>query len=141
MKGLSFLIMLLLLNRIALCQPSTLQPTIIREGTTDFRCFYPNQYNYIVTSISNEIYCDSIEPINIQTIHQLDSIVKKQTTQNNILRSIIDNNNAQILNANMLLATLKQDLNLTQKYASKQKKYKVSFAILSALLGVLVIIK
>lgn len=80
--------------------------------------------------LSNGFYCDSIQVLNKQTTHVLDSMVagyKKQTT---ILRNIIDNDNGLYNNEVALNKSLTKDLNKSQKSLKRQKVYKkIAFGV------------
>ncbi len=141
MKGIKILLLLLLLNKTASWAQYTLKPIVIKRDSVELRCFYPKQYADIVGRISNEIYCDSTESINRQTIHELYMALSTQKQQVAIQRNIIEANQGQILGLNILSSTLKLDLAKSQKYAKNQKSWKYVFIGLSAILGTIAIVK
>lgn len=108
----------------ALCQPSTLTPTVIKKDTVEFRCFYPNQYQYIVKSVVIRADNDSIIGHNEQTIYYQDSLIKDMKVKRDILRSMVDNQGQQINMQNVLMNSLKQDLQISQYKAKKYRRQR-----------------
>ena len=124
MKHFVLLIATLLLNLTVLCQQLTLKPVIIKQDTTEFRCFKPDQYKYIVKSVVSEIYNDSILSLNQQTLIIQDSLIRVMKIKRDILRSMVDNQSQQINMQNVLLNSLRQDLEISQYNSKKYRRQR-----------------
>lgn len=100
----------------------TLTPRVLIEGGDTLFAFTLPQSKVLYKYIVAKQYGDSIQDVNSQVIAAQDSIIALQKRQGVVLRSVIENDNAQIKNLNILNATLRSNLGEAQDKISKMKK-------------------
>lgn len=119
-----------------------LRPKVVVQDSDTLFAFTISQSKHIAVGLNNWIYGDSINNVNIQTISYQDSIIKTMKQQSSMLRSVIDNDNAQIKNLTILSETFRLDLLKAQEDNRRLKKsrwhYFAAGIVAATVIGVVI---